>query len=76
MMYEVNLETYDNKLIENLGVLDLEQIRNLAKEYIGDVFKDNEHIDRVIDYIIETGEEMWLANNNVQITIQRVSGGS
>lgn len=72
MKYQVNLETYSNKLIEDLGIMTIEEIRELARGYIGDVFKNEEEINRDMIYIEEDGEEMWLANDEQQIYIIKI----
>jgi len=74
--YIVNKQTYDNKDVEELGVMDINQIKNLAKSYIGDCMKDLEDVEKDIKYIIETGEETWLTNEKIggeyiQIRIER-----
>lgn len=72
MKYSVRKETYTNKLIEDLGEMTIEEIKNLAYEYLNDVFKDEQHIKSVITYIEENGEEIWLCRNEVQIVIQKI----
>ena len=72
MKYSVRKETYSNKLIENLGEKTIEEIEDLAREYIGDVFENVEEIKKDILYIEESGEESWLCNDEIQISINKI----
>lgn len=70
--YQVTRETYQGKFIEDLGEMTLEQIEELAKKYLGDVFTTEEEIKSDIEFIKQDGYEQWLCNNEIQITIEKV----
>ena len=50
------------KIIESLGEMNIDEIEELAKKYIGDVFKNEKQIIDDLEYIKERGEELWMAN--------------
>lgn len=82
-VYNVDLETYTDKLIKHIGLYTLDEIKKLAKSYIGEdgskvgvVFKNEKDIDKNIEYIKEHGNELWLLGNEQQIRIEKVSDGN
>jgi len=76
--YKVEKQTYNNMFIEDVGILTIDEIRELAHKYIDDVFSDNFSIDNSIEHIKFYGEESWLTDEiingkRVQISIEEVS---
>ena len=58
MKYNVIKTNYTNdKELEDYGEMTIEELREFAKGYIGDVFDDEAEIDKNMEYIKESGEE-------------------
>lgn len=70
--YRVIKETYSGKFIEDLGDMTIEEIKELAKEYIGDVFVNEKEIQKDMEYIKKCGDELWLCNGKIEIKIEEV----
>ena len=70
--YRVIKQTYSGKFIEDLGDMTIEEIEKLAKEYIGDVFVNEEEIQEDMEYIKIHGDELWLCNGRIEIKIEEV----
>lgn len=67
--YRVKKETYEDKLIEDLGTMTIDELYEYGKQFIGDVFADEEELKEDMRYIEETGDELWLCNYRIQIEI-------
>lgn len=67
--YRVKKETYKNELIEDLGLMTIEELREYAHQFIGDVFYDEKQIDRDMEYIEREGDELWACKYQIQINI-------
>lgn len=67
--YRVKKETYENKLIEDLGTMTIDELYEYGKQFIGDVFADEEDLKEDMRCIEETGDELWLCNYRIQIEI-------
>lgn len=77
MLYSVEKQTFNNEPIEYLGLMTIEEIKELALLYIGDCHKDLKDVEEDIEYIIKNGEETWLTNEiinkkRIQIRIEVV----
>ena len=61
---------YDHKvgseyqIIESLGKMDIDEIEELARGYIGDVFENEKQIFDDLEYIKERGDELWMADGH------------
>lgn len=70
--YSVIKQTYSGKFIEDLGTMTIEEIEKLAKEYIGDVFVNEEDMQDDMEYIKKHGDECWACNGRIEIKIEEV----
>lgn len=75
MLYSVEKQTFNNEPIEYLGLMTIEEIKELALLYIEDCHKDLKDGEEDIEYIIKNGEETWLTNEiinkkRIQIRIE------
>lgn len=70
--YRVIKQTYSREFIEDLGTMAIEEIEKLAKEYIGEVFVNEEEIQEDMEYIKEHGDELWLCDGRIEIKIEEV----
>lgn len=62
-------------LIEDLGLMNIKQIEEVAKKYIGDVFVDLKDIERNMNYIEGFGDEQWFTEElfegkNIEVRIE------
>ena len=70
--YRVIKQTYSGKFIEDLGDMTIEEIEELAEEYIGDVFVNEREIQEDMEYIKKHGDELWTCDGQIDIKIEEV----
>ena len=79
-MFEViRVGSYDNKIIDDLGIMEESEFIEFAKRYIGNdtsrwgvVFKSEEELLDNIKYIKENGDEYWIEMKGTSLIINYI----
>jgi len=72
MLYRVIKENYMEVLIEDLGIMNIEEIEEFGKKYINSVHQDLIDLKKDIQYIIDNGDELWLLEHDEEIRIEKI----
>ena len=67
MKYKV--KKYHKSILLEETTMTIEELKEYAKQFIGDVFVDEKDVERDMEYIEKNGDEGWLAKHQIQIVI-------
>ena len=67
MKYKV--KKYHKSILLEETTMTIEELKEYAKQFIGDVFVDEKDVERDMEYIEKIGDEGWLAKHQIQIVI-------
>lgn len=69
MKYKV--KKYHKSILLEETTMTIEELKEYAKQFIGDVFVDEKDVERDMEYIEKNGDEGWLAKYQIQIVIDK-----
>ena len=70
MKYKI-IKYYKNNVIDE-ETMTIEELKEYAKQFIGDVFHNENDLEETIKYIEENGYDRWALKYQLEIEIEKV----
>lgn len=70
MNYRI-IKYYKNNVIDE-EIMTIEELKEYAKQFIGDVFHNENDLEESIKYIQENGYDLWALKYQIEIEIEKV----